>query len=219
MENKENILVFGAHADDESIAMGGTIAKYSKEGKNVIVVVFTTGQASNPLLKEEVITDIRIKEANKIKRILGIKEFIFLGLIDRQLMSHINNKQLIEKIRSILDEYRPSKIFTHARADPHRDHQIVNKIVMRATNSDGYRDYDIFTFDVWNPINIFNKRNVAKLVVDISDTFETKLKAITVFKSQKIQGAYSLLPTVIFKAKAEGIHNECKYAEKFFKVR
>ncbi|MEK6973772.1 MAG: PIG-L deacetylase family protein [Nanoarchaeota archaeon] len=219
MGNQENILVFGAHADDESIAMGGTIAKYSKEGKNIIVVIFSSGSASNPLLKEEVIADIREKEAKKIKKILGIKTFIFLGLNDQKLMKYVNDRQFIEKIRTILDDYKPTKIFTHARADPHRDHQAVNKIIMKATSHEKYHNYNVYTFDVWNPINIFNKRNVPKLIVDISETFDTKLKAITSFKSQKIQGAYSLLPTVIFKAKAEGIHNECKYAEKFFKVR
>jgi N-acetylglucosamine malate deacetylase 1 len=223
MENtqkeQENILVFGAHTDDESIAMGGTIAKYSNEGKNVIVIVFTSGQSSNPLLKAEIIKEIRIKEAKKIKGILGIKEFIFLGHPDGYLQKHINDKELINKIRTLIDLYKPIKIFTHAKADPHKDHQAVNTIIMKATKISVLKKYDVYTFDVWNPLNIFNKRNVEKLVVDISDTFDTKLKAITSFKSQKIQGAYSLLPSVIFKAKAEGLHNECKYAEKFFKVR
>lgn len=219
MTSQENIIVFGAHIDDESIAMGGTISKYSQEGKNVLVVVFTSGQSSNPLLKEEIITDIRFKEAKKIKKILGIKEFIILGLPDRTLNKHINDQKLINNVRKLIDEYKPVKIFTHASVDPHKDHQSVNRIIMKATNHEDFRHYNIYTFDVWNPWNLFNKRNVEKLVVDISDTFDIKLKAITSFKSQKIQGAYSLLPSVIFKAKAEGIHNSCKYAEKFFKVR
>lgn len=216
---KENILVFCAHSDDESIAMGGTITKYSKEGKDVIVVIFSYGESSNLILQKEVIADIRIREAKKVKKILGIKETIFLGVPDNKILKHVNDKKLIEKIKSIIDIYKPTKIFTHARADPHRDHQGVNKIMMKILNSHNYRDYDVYVFDVWNPINIFNRRNVEKLLVDISDNFETKLKAITTFKSQKIQGAYSLLPTVIFKAKAEGIYNGCKYAEKFFKIR
>ena len=216
---KENILVFCAHSDDESLAMGGTIAKYAKEGKNVIVVIFSYGEASHLFLQKEVIAGIRQREARKVKKILGIKETIFLGVPDNKILKDVKNKQLIEKIKSIIDLYKPTKIFTHARADPHRDHQGVNKIMMKVLNSSKYREYDVYVFDVWNPINIFNKRNVEKLLVDISDTFETKLKAITAFKSQKIQGAYSLLPTVIFKAKAEGIYNECKYAEKFFKIR
>ncbi|MFA4887817.1 MAG: PIG-L family deacetylase, partial [Candidatus Nanoarchaeia archaeon] len=41
--DKETILVFAAHPDDEIIGVGGTIAKYAQEGKDVIVTIFSDG--------------------------------------------------------------------------------------------------------------------------------------------------------------------------------
>ena len=39
MPKKETIIVFSAHSDDFVIGAGGTIAKYTQEGKKVIAIV------------------------------------------------------------------------------------------------------------------------------------------------------------------------------------
>ena len=44
---KETIIIFGAHSDDEILAAGGTIKKYSLEGKKIISVTFHTGGVSH----------------------------------------------------------------------------------------------------------------------------------------------------------------------------
>ena len=69
----DKIIVFCAHSDDEVLAAGGTIAKYTKEGKEVIIVIFSYGEASNPIVQDQVIINERIKEADKIGDFLGIK--------------------------------------------------------------------------------------------------------------------------------------------------
>ena len=41
-----NILVIAAHPDDEILGMGGTIAKYTKNGDVVKIVIMATGITS-----------------------------------------------------------------------------------------------------------------------------------------------------------------------------
>ena len=79
------------------------------------------------------------------------------------------------------------------------------------------RKYDIFTFDVWNVINVFRKTK-PELYVDVSKTFDKKLEALKLFESQKVY-INTLYPSVLFNARLNGERNNCKYAEKFLKVR
>jgi len=74
----------------------------------------------------------------------------------------------------------------------------------------------VFSFNVWNIFNL--KQDKPRLVVDISQTFPTKLKALKCFKSQQISLA-SLLWSVYAKAFFHGIQNHTKWAEVFFKAR
>ena len=49
-------------SDDEAIGMGGTIAKFVKQGKKVIKVVFSHGEKSIPLHQERFVKRERKKE-------------------------------------------------------------------------------------------------------------------------------------------------------------
>ena len=53
LTQQDRILILAPHPDDEILGVGGTIAKYSKEGKNNYVVIFSYGEVSH--LKEEII--------------------------------------------------------------------------------------------------------------------------------------------------------------------
>ncbi|WP_258235325.1 PIG-L family deacetylase, partial [Paenibacillus agaridevorans] len=39
-----DILVFGAHADDAEIGMGGTIAKHAKDGRRIVICDLTQAE-------------------------------------------------------------------------------------------------------------------------------------------------------------------------------
>tara|TARA_Y100000310_G_C20636064_1_gene791225 strand:- start:634 stop:1257 length:624 start_codon:yes stop_codon:yes gene_type:complete len=206
------VLVIVAHSDDEAIGCGGTIAKYTKAGEKVTVVILSFGEGSQPLIKDELVKKTRIKEAQNVSRYLGVERTIFLGIPDLKINS--KNKEDINKVKAIIEKYKPSKIFTHSTSDPHKDHRETNKLVLEATKG---LDYSVYTFGVWNPIYI-RDTNVPRLFVDVSETFEKKLKALKLFKSQRLS-VYQLLPNIFLKAKIAGISNHCKYAEVFYKVK
>ena len=106
-----NILIFCAHSDDEAIGMGGTIAKYVKEKKKVIKVVFTPGEKSHPHFKEQVVKKTRYRETDKASKFIGIKETKNLGLKDSKLKSEVNRPFVKKRVKELIMLYRPEKIY------------------------------------------------------------------------------------------------------------
>ena len=99
MKKQETIIIFGAHFDDEVLSSGGTIKKYSQEGKKIVSVIFHIGGASIPWLKEKLVIKERLKETEKVHKMLGISE----GMSDIELQAiYGTNPRVLEKIRSEL---------------------------------------------------------------------------------------------------------------------
>jgi len=210
-------MVFAAHSDDEIIGCGGTIAKYSEEGKRIIVVVFTSGELSSPWLKRDVIVANREKESEKITKFIGATTVINLRLKDTQVKYSIGDPETQKRIRDLLVKYEPSQVFIHSKKDPHAggDHKAVNKIVYdEVERLDPQRKISVFVYEVWNIVNEVYPRTY----IDISDTFKKKIKAMKMFKSQWLSIGLLILP-VLVRAKISGFHAGVKYAERFYKVR
>jgi LmbE family N-acetylglucosaminyl deacetylase len=117
----------------------------------------------------------------------------------------------------IIKKEKPSKIFTHSPDDFHHDHRAVHRIV-KALVAEHKLTKDIYTFDVWNPLKLL-KRNVPKLVVDISDTFKKKLEAYEAHESQvNLPGMLPFRVRMWIDAILYGWSNQCRYAELFYKL-
>ena len=207
---KNSILLFCAHSDDAEIGCGGTILKFKKEKKKITHIVFSYGEKSHPHMKAKVIAKKREKETYNIDNILKRKT-IFLGLKEGEFKNNIDETK--NRITEIIKKNKPEKIYTLSSLDPHPDHRAVNNIVMEAISEINYKG-DIYSFEVWNIIN----ENKPVSYVDITDTFKEKLNLLKHFKSQWMSIYIQLLP-VIIRAKLYGYKNNCKYAEKFYKLR
>ena len=216
MPKKETILVLAAHNDDQVIGAGGTLAKYVKEGKQFITVVFSYGERSHPHLKPEVIIEARKKEAEDCDKILGGSGIIYLNLQEGKFPQEFKDKKIKTKITNIIKKSKPSKIFTHSIDDPHPDHRAIYKLIDDIIKEDKLK-CDVYSFDIWNIIKI-KHRDKPKLVVDITKTFEKKVKALQVHESQKL-AVTSLLWKMYIKDFTNGFNNNCKYAEVFIKLK
>ena len=71
----KRILIISPHPDDESLGLGGTIAKYISEGNDVFVL--TISGHLPPLYSREDY-DKTVKESYEAFKILGIKTHFFL---------------------------------------------------------------------------------------------------------------------------------------------
>lgn len=212
----KNILVICAHPDDEVFGPGGTIAKYAKEGAQVDVIIFSYGEQSHPWLRKKFVIETRKNEQKEASEILGTKTTTFLGLREGSFKEESGNKNVYSKISSMIKTKKPIKIFTHSSDDPHPDHKVVHKTVMKAIEQADY-NCDVYTFDIWNPINLINRKK-PKMYVDVSKTFGKKIEALKCFRSQKVS-LILLLWSVYIKALVSGIESKNKFAEVFYKVR
>ena len=206
------VMALVSHSDDDIIGIGGTLAKYKKEGKDIIVVIFSYGEKSQPHLREEIVSEARQKETDDIDKILE-RESIFLGLEEGKIREDANKKNIREQIKILIKRYKPEKIFTHSESDPHPDHKAVNYVVLDILKKMKYKG-SIYTFEVWNIIN----ENKPVIYIDISDTFNLKKRALKKFKSQKLS-IYPLWLPMLLRAKSYGKKCGCRYAEKFYKIK
>ena len=216
-KKQQNILVFSAHSDDQILGPGGTLAKYAEEGKNIFTVVFSYGEASLPHYKKKIAIETRVNEAKKADKIIGGKDISFFGLKEGKFSDEIKEKSILRKIKRILLEKRPEKIFTHSPEDPHPDHKAVLDAVLEALDKSRLKT-DVYCFGIWNIFNI-RKSNLPRLYIDITSTMNKKIEALKAFKSQKI-AIFTLFSRVFVKALIHGMRlKNSRYAERFFKIR
>ena len=210
-------MVFCAHNDDPVIGVGGTLIKYAKDGKKIGVFIFSYGESSHPHFTPDIIIGKRKKEYEKSEKAMGTNAYTeFFNLKEGSFKKEFEEKKLKKHMKEYLTKKKPTKIFTHSKDDPHPDHRAVHSILMGILDELKWKG-DVYSFDVWNPIN-FRKRESPKLVVDISDTFEKKIKACKAHESQKIV-MIQMIPLTYTRAIINGLNYGHKYAEIFFKIR
>jgi LmbE family N-acetylglucosaminyl deacetylase len=222
-KKKKSVLILCAHSDDQTIGVGGTMAKYASEDYDVYTVIFSYGEKGNPHIKEEHLVPTRIKESEDADRIVGGKEVMFLGLKEGRFDKDFDSVK--NKLFSFIKKIRPEKIFTHAVDDAHPDHRVVYRKTLEIYDDLKLKS-DVYSFEIWNIFN-FGKRDHPKFVVDISEFYDKKKKALMAFKSQidftKVYGYITmnnwLVLVTYFKDWVNGFKNNCKQAEVFYKVR
>ena len=182
---KIDILALSSHPDDTELCCGGTLAALVNEGKKVGVVDFTQGEMGSRGTPEQ-----RLQEAQQASDIIGLEVRNNLGLPDTKLESTREyQKAIIQKIR----EYRPHVCLVGAPSDRHPDHGSGTQLALDAIFYSGLTK--IKTYDEqgepqkrWRPSHVLHfmqdRPFDPDIVFDISDTFETKKKAILAFASQ-----------------------------------
>lgn len=116
MDKTLKLLAVLAHPDDESLGVGGTLAKYSAEGVETYLVCATRGErgwngpkAQNPGLTA--LGKIREGELRNAIKHLGIKELTLLDYIDGEVdrvKPHVAIADIVDAIRRI----RPQVVLT-----------------------------------------------------------------------------------------------------------
>ena len=131
---KQMLLIF-AHPDDESFALGGTIAKYAEQGVRITLVAATKGEAGKVagICKPEELGLIREQELQRAAGVLGISKVIFLGYRDKEVPI-APPLEMVEKLVRIIRNVRPQVIITFGAdgASGHRDHRAIHHFTKTA---------------------------------------------------------------------------------------
>jgi LmbE family N-acetylglucosaminyl deacetylase len=110
------LLAVFAHPDDESMGMGGTLAKYAAEGVETHLVCASRGErgwfgpeGQNPGLEK--FGQLRTKELEACVKELGMTSLSFLNYIDGDV-DQADHKEAIEKIVTHIRKIKPQVIVT-----------------------------------------------------------------------------------------------------------
>ena len=179
------VLVFCAHADDEVIAIGGTLRKLADSGAAIRMVMFSEGAEGYTRIEEKTsIVQRRHDETLRVCEILGIGEYFNLKQLDWDLkVNNAGYRVAIQHIR----EYQPDIIFTHSRAD-YNDHMVTHDTTTEAwlhaaipcamEDAPAWKLVPLYEYEVLQPL--VNPG----IIVDVTDTFSAKIEAMKCYGSQ-----------------------------------
>jgi N-acetylglucosamine malate deacetylase 1 len=223
-----NILIVAAHPDDEVLGCGGSIAKWSKDGNKVHVLIMAEGATSRDKIRDRDNRNIELsrlaKSANEAGMILGIKSIELLGYPDNR-MDSIDLLDVVKLIEKYIEKIKPDVVVTHHSGDLNVDHQIIHKAVMTACRPQPVCTVKrILSFEVassteWQSPTI-NNPFIPNWFEDISDTLEMKIIALEAYKSEMCEWPHARsIKAVEHLAKWRGATVGCDAAEAFMLIR
>lgn len=189
----KTILVVAAHADDEALGCGGTIARHVAEGDIVHAVFLADGVSSRPGAKTDDLSH-RLAATEQARQILGIVTNTFLGLPDNRL-DGLPLIEVIQPLEHVIRQINPQVIYTHHYGDLNVDHRIAHQAVMTACRpTPECKVREIYAFEVmssteWNtPVH---RPFTPNYFVDISNYIATKLSALAAYGQEMRKSPHS----------------------------
>ena len=178
-----DVLAIAAHRDDVELTCGGTLAKAAKAGQRVAILDLTQGEMGTRGSAE-----LRAAEAERAAKTLGVAVRKNVGLEDAHLGNDDASRIVIVRI---LRELRPRVVILPYPVGRHPDHRIASELGRDACYLAGLAKYaPVAGEEPHRPFKILYalayREDPVKptFVVDISDTFETKMAAIRCYASQ-----------------------------------
>jgi len=149
MSRQQTLISFGAHPDDETFGVGGTLAQYAAAGVSVYYVCTTRGEVGSAAPERQqgyaTLGDTRWAELKCAAQILGLADVIHLGYRDSGMPGADDNKhpealaaaplgQVIGRVIKLIRELKPAVVLTF---DPiggyrHPDHITIHNATVKA---------------------------------------------------------------------------------------
>ncbi|MDH4062903.1 MAG: PIG-L family deacetylase [Acidobacteriota bacterium] len=141
--NPPRLMAVLAHPDDESLGLGGTLARYASEGVEVFLVTATRGDAgryrghrpgSDGHPGAAALAVVREAELTAAAATLGIRELRMLGYADQRL-DRAEPQEIIGRIARQIRQLRPDVVVTFGPdgAYGHPDHIAISQFATAAT--------------------------------------------------------------------------------------
>ena len=192
---KLDVLVVAPHPDDAELGMGGALLRFRADGFKVGVLDLTSGEPT-PHGSEV----IRAQETAAATAVLGLDWRENLGLANRKLEHTLEARG---RLAEVFRRTRPKWLFAPYWVDAHPDHVAATELIEAARFWSKLTKSDL-AGEPHHPERVFyyycvHLRVVAQpaFVLDISDQWETKRRAIECYQSQFITGRATEPPTFI----------------------
>ncbi|TET34036.1 MAG: bacillithiol biosynthesis deacetylase BshB1 [Planctomycetota bacterium] len=174
-----DVLAFGAHPDDVELACGGTVIKLARQGYRTGVVDLTKGEMGTRGTPED-----REQEAATSAEVMGLAVRKNLEIPD----AHVTvSEEAKKKVVSAIREYRPRVVLCPYIENRHPDHSYTGQLVIDAAFLAGLGKLDT-GHEPFRPEKVIFYMPHYKLsptfIVDITEHFEDKMKAVGCYSSQ-----------------------------------
>lgn len=116
---KQHILAISAHAGDQDLTAGATLAKYVMEGHKVTMLHLTPGEKGHPHLSPTEYAKQKIDEAHQFAHIIGA-DVRFFDYKDGELPL---NEEVKFQVADVIRELKPDILITHWSKSMHKDHE------------------------------------------------------------------------------------------------
>ncbi|WP_197674898.1 PIG-L deacetylase family protein [Terriglobus roseus] len=202
------VLVAGGHPDDPESGCGGTIARYTEQGHEVVILYLTRGEAGIQGKSATEAAAIRTAESLKACEILKARP-IFAGQLDGA--TELNSEQY-DRIFKILQAERPSVLFTQWPIDRHRDHRAASQLVFDYWLKSG-KSVDLFYYEV--EAGMQTQNFYPTHYVDITSTESRKRQACFAHTSQLPETTWYRMHEEMHRIR--GLEHGCRMAEAFIR--
>lgn len=218
---KLDILAFGAHPDDVELGCGGTLYKLKKLGYKTGIFDLTEGELGSRGTVEQ-----RYSEAAQSTKILEADHRANLKLPDGNIQLSTENREMIIKI---IRDLKPAIIFAPYIDDRHPDHIHASQLITESWFYAGVKKVmpGIKAHRPFRIIYYMAKYEFQpSFVVDITDEFDTKFRALKAYRSQFYNPDWPeeqtfissrwFIESVEFRARHFGWMAGVKYGEPFW---
>jgi LmbE family N-acetylglucosaminyl deacetylase len=222
------VLAVYAHPDDPDVSCGGALARWARQGAEVHVVICTTGDkgTTDPDLDPGELADRRVEEARRAGAVVGVASQHLLGRPDGELA---DDSALRGELVALVRRLKPSTVLC---PDPtavifgeeyfnHRDHRVVGFCALDAlAPASALPHYFPEAGPPHRADTVLLSGTLAPNVwVDITDTIEDKVAAVSCHRSQFAGEGDWAADAVRLRAKEEGRQAGVPFAEGFRRLR
>jgi LmbE family N-acetylglucosaminyl deacetylase len=217
-------LVLFAHPDDAEFSCGGTVARWTGEGCDVHYVCITDGSAgsNDPGTTREAMREVRARELQAAADVLGVASVTVLDELDGFLeVTPATRRKVTREVRrrrpEVIVAPDPSRLWVGSRYVNHSDHKAAGALALSAVMPDAptrvlFQELEEEGIEPYEVPNLYLVAEEPDTFVDITGTFELKIKALLAHASQIEPDVEE---RVAERARAVGERAGCEYAEGF----
>ncbi len=227
-ETPERALGVYAHPDDPDVSCGGTLARWSREGCEVHVLLCTEGDKGtlDPSVTTAEVAKIRAAEAAEAAAIIGLAGQHHLGHSDGDLVDGVELRaEIVEWVRRLVPTVvlcpDPTALFFGEDYLNHRDHRVVGACVLDALAPAAALPHYFPEAGPPHQVKVAYLSGTLDPTVwiDITPTVGEKLSAVACHRSQFPAGFEWAREALLERAMEEGQRAGVQYAEAFRRLR
>jgi LmbE family N-acetylglucosaminyl deacetylase len=190
------ILAIHAHPDDVEFQCAGTLARLGKLGHHITIATMTAGDCGSAELGPAEISNVRRQEARAAADLLGADYFC----LEFQDLGIVHDNDCRRRVTEALRRARPDIVLTAPPVDYMCDHEMTSRLVRDACFAAPVPNYKtlqwepavrlnqiphLYYVDAIEGIDYFGNPQKPEFIVDVSTTFELKLKMLACHASQR----------------------------------